>query len=80
VRSRILNLQDRNNPLLSYGVVRGQISPLELAQMTSEDMASPERRLENQRLRRNSLSQTVGINDRKPANTVEESIREDFGQ
>lgn len=34
--------------------------------MTSEEMASPQRRQENIRLRRNSLTQTVGINDLKP--------------
>ena len=34
--------------------------------MTSEEMASPQRRQENIRLRRKSLTQTVGINDLKP--------------
>lgn len=42
--------------------------------MTSEEMASPERRRENQKLRRNSLTQTVGINDRRPIITLDDDI------
>jgi hypothetical protein len=42
--------------------------------MTSEEMASPERRQENIRLRRNSLSQTVGVNDRRPVNSLDEDV------
>jgi len=74
IRSRILNLKDRNNPLLATGVISGVISPTEFAHMTSEEMASPQRRQENIRLRRNSLTQVVGINDRRPIHTADEDI------
>ena len=42
--------------------------------MSSEDMASPQRRQENIRLRRNSLTQTVGVNDLRPMNMPGEDI------
>jgi Transcription factor S-II (TFIIS), central domain len=74
VRSRILNLKDKNNPLLAAGVLSREILPTEFAHMTSEDMASPQRRQENMRLRRNSLTQTVGVNDMKPVISPDENV------
>jgi hypothetical protein len=74
IRSRILNLKDKNNPLLSAAVLTREITPHEFAHMTSEEMASPQRRQENIRLRRNSLTQAVGINDRRPIHMEEEDI------
>ena len=47
--------------------------------MTSEEMASPQRRQENIRLRRNSLTQTVGINDLKPIAGTQEDIPGEIG-
>jgi hypothetical protein len=72
IRSRILNLKDKKNPLLRAGVLSRAISPLELAHMSSEEMASPQRRQENIRLRRNSLTQTVGLNDLRPMGMADE--------
>jgi hypothetical protein len=42
--------------------------------MSSEEMASPQRRQENIRLRRNSLTQTIGVNDMKPLNNPDEGV------
>ena len=47
--------------------------------MSSEDMASPKRRQENMRLRRNSLTQTVGVNDLKPVSVLEEDVPGELG-
>ena len=74
IRSRILNLKDKNNPLLRAGILSREISPSDFAHMTSEDMASPQRRQENIRLRRSSLTQTVGVNDLRPMNVAAEDI------
>jgi len=74
IRSRILNLKDKNNPLLRSGILSREFSPIEFAHMSSEDMASPQRRQENIRLRRNSLTQTVGVNDLRPMNMPGEDI------
>ena len=71
VRSRILNLKDKNNPFLTAGILNREISPEEFAHMTSEDMASPQRRQENMRIRRNSLTQTVGVYDLQPVRVDE---------
>jgi len=74
IRSRILNLKDKNNPLLRAGVLTGEITPAEFAHMSSEDMASPQRRHENIQLRRNSLTQSVGFNDIQPVHSPEEDV------
>ena len=47
--------------------------------MSSEEMASPQRRQENMRLRRKSLSQTVGVNDRKPLTCPDEEVPGELG-
>jgi len=47
--------------------------------MTSEEMASPQRRLENTRIRRNSLSQTLGVNDRQRVNIPDEDVPGELG-
>lgn len=47
--------------------------------MTSEEMASPQRRQENIRLRRSSLSQTVGVNDLRPMDMAGEDIPGELG-
>ena len=67
-------MKDKNNPLLIAGVLSREISPQEFAQMSSEDMASPQRRQENMQLRRNSLTQTVGVNDMKPLISPDEGV------
>lgn len=79
IRSRILNLKDKTNPLLRSSILHHEISPLEFAQMTSEEMASPQRRQENIRLRRSSLSQTVGVNDLRPMDMAGEDIPGELG-
>jgi hypothetical protein len=67
-------LKDKNNPFLVTAILNREISPEAFANMTSEDMASPERRQENIRMRRSSLSQIVGINDLKPVRVPDEDI------
>uniref|UniRef100_A0A5S6R0Y2 Transcription elongation factor n=1 Tax=Trichuris muris TaxID=70415 RepID=A0A5S6R0Y2_TRIMR len=40
IRSRVFNLRDKKNPELKENVLTGALSPLQLATMTSEEMAS----------------------------------------
>lgn len=47
--------------------------------MTSEEMASPQRRQENMRLRRNSLTQSLGISDRRPVGSIDEGVTRELG-
>lgn len=42
LRSRILNLKDSKNPYLRLNVLRGDISPEQIAKMSAEEMASDE--------------------------------------
>ena len=67
-------MKDKNNPLLASSVLSREITPEDFAQMSSEDMASPQRRQENMRLRRNSLTQTVGVNDRRPVAVPDDDV------
>jgi hypothetical protein len=55
-------------------VLTREISATEFAHMTSEEMASPQRRQENVRIRRNSLTQTVGVNDLQPVKSLEGDV------
>jgi hypothetical protein len=59
---------------LTAAVINRDISAEEFAHMTSEEMASPQRRQENIRLRRNSLTQTVGVNDLQPVKSLDEDV------
>jgi len=72
-------LKDKNNPFLTAGLLTHAISPAQFARMTSEEMASPQRRQENIRLRRKSLNEAVGINDRRPIVTPDEDIPGESG-
>jgi hypothetical protein len=47
--------------------------------MTSEEMASPARKQENMRIRRKSLTDSVGINDRRPVKVPDDSIPGEVG-
>ncbi|KAL1927634.1 hypothetical protein VTP01DRAFT_3455 [Rhizomucor pusillus] len=65
VRSHIFNLKDSNNTIRER-VLSGEIEPSAFAVMTAKDMASPERRREDDRLRRNSIIDSMGFDDRHP--------------
>ncbi|CAJ0645010.1 12333_t:CDS:2 [Entrophospora sp. SA101] len=60
-RSKIWNLKDKKNPELRQNVVEGIIGEEEFAGMSSEAMASKERRRANKILRKNSLAQSIAV-------------------
>ncbi|KAG2220603.1 hypothetical protein INT45_002625 [Circinella minor] len=66
IRSHILNLKDRQNPL-SQRVLTGEVDPMEFASMDSAEMATADRRQSNEQLRRNSLQASMGYTmDNRP--------------
>ncbi|KAJ7571350.1 hypothetical protein O6H91_01G160500 [Diphasiastrum complanatum] len=54
-RSIMFNLKDANNPDLRRRVLLGDIKPDELMNMTAEDMASDERKLQNHTIKQKAL-------------------------
>ncbi|CAH1762292.1 8289_t:CDS:2 [Entrophospora sp. SA101] len=64
-RSKIWNLKDKKNPELRQNVVEGIIGEEEFAGMSSEAMASKERRRANKILRKNSLAQSIAVVETK---------------
>ncbi|KAJ3189127.1 Transcription elongation factor A protein 2 [Gaertneriomyces sp. JEL0708] len=61
VRSAIFNLKDKRNPLLRERVLGNEISPTEFANMSPEDMASPERQEEIRQARRKSINEVLTL-------------------
>lgn len=55
IRSKCLNLKDRDNPGLCRGVYSGDISPAEYVDMTPEEMKSESLRNEETRMRKDSF-------------------------
>ncbi|KAF7723477.1 hypothetical protein EC973_001988 [Apophysomyces ossiformis] len=65
VRSHVFNLKDTKNPLRQK-VISGQIDPGSFARMNTNEMATADRRAENEQLRRSSILDSMGIMDLKP--------------
>ncbi|KAI8142963.1 transcription elongation factor S-II [Fennellomyces sp. T-0311] len=66
IRSHILNLKDKQNPLRQR-VLNGEIDPAEFASMDAAEMATADRRKSNEELRRTSLQASMGYNvDNRP--------------
>ncbi|KAG0164693.1 RNA polymerase II elongation factor [Apophysomyces sp. BC1034] len=65
VRTHVFNLKDRKNPLRQK-LISGQINPTHFAHMSASEMATADRRAENELLRRSSIFDSMGIDDLKP--------------
>lgn len=59
-RSLYLNLKDKSNPRLRQDVVSGIISPERLANMSTKDMASDQRKQEDKKLTEANFHQALG--------------------
>ncbi|KAK9761570.1 transcription elongation factor TFIIS [Basidiobolus ranarum] len=71
IRSKVLNLKDPTNPDLRRSIILGDISVEQFSEMNSEDMASEQRKQENARIRRDSLKNSIGIDNLKPKGSEE---------
>ncbi|KAI8581879.1 hypothetical protein K450DRAFT_229673 [Umbelopsis ramanniana AG] len=65
VRSHVFNLKDSKNNLRSR-LLNDELQPTAFAEMESNEMAAPERRRSNEKLRRESIRESMAINDLQP--------------
>ncbi|EIN06825.1 transcription elongation factor [Punctularia strigosozonata HHB-11173 SS5] len=65
IRSFFVNLKDKNNPGLRAAVVSGELPVEKFAKMTSADMASEERRAQDQKIREENLFQSLGAEEQQ---------------
>ncbi|EWC45159.1 hypothetical protein DRE_06047 [Drechslerella stenobrocha 248] len=59
VRSIFFNLKDVKNPGLRKNVITGRIKPVRLAMMTSEEMASAERKREDEKIEEENMKEAM---------------------
>ncbi|KAK9364875.1 transcription factor S-II, central domain-containing protein [Lipomyces kononenkoae] len=64
LRDKLLNL--KHNPTLAKRLANGEITPVEFARMTNEDMASAKRKQEIRTMQRENLMQHVTADGRLP--------------
>jgi len=65
VRSLFVNLKDKNNPGLRESVVSGDLSAERFSKMTSEEMASEERKAANSKIKEENLFASFGAAERE---------------
>ncbi|KAJ7226894.1 transcription factor S-II, central domain-containing protein [Mycena pura] len=63
MRSIFVNLKDKNNPGLRESVASGEISVERLAKMTSEEMASDERKKADEKIKEQNLHNALGAEE-----------------
>ncbi|KAH8105188.1 transcription elongation factor [Cristinia sonorae] len=63
IRSLYVNLKDKNNPSLRENVVSGDLPVARFCKMSSQDMASEERKLADNRIREENLFKTLGAEE-----------------
>lgn len=56
IKSRVLNLRDKNNPELLLSFIDGHITPSRLAKMTSEEMASDDLKKEREKFTQEAIN------------------------
>ncbi|ORX77222.1 hypothetical protein K493DRAFT_408318 [Basidiobolus meristosporus CBS 931.73] len=61
IRSKVLNLKDQNNPELRKRVVLGDLSAKEFSELNGEELASDQRKKENEEIREEGLKGAIGI-------------------
>ncbi|KAF5345045.1 hypothetical protein D9758_010447 [Tetrapyrgos nigripes] len=65
IRSLFVNLKDDKNPGLRESVVAGEIPADTLSKMTSNDMASAERKAEDERIKEENLFKSLGAGEQQ---------------
>ncbi|PBK59462.1 transcription elongation factor [Armillaria solidipes] len=65
IRSLFVNLRDKGNPSLREGVISGDVPAEKLATMTSEDMASEERKAADSKIRDQNLFQSLSAEEQQ---------------
>ncbi|TFY82027.1 hypothetical protein EWM64_g1991 [Hericium alpestre] len=65
IRQLIVNLKDKNNPGLRESVVSGDIPATKFAKMTSQDMASEERKAADNRIKAENFFQSLGAEEQQ---------------
>ncbi|KAI0821760.1 transcription elongation factor [Trametes gibbosa] len=63
IRSLFVNLKDKNNPGLRESVVSGDLSVSKFCRMSSQDMASEERKAANLKIAQENLFKTLGAEE-----------------
>jgi len=63
IRSLMVNLKDKNNPGLREAIVSGDLPVARLAKMTSQDMASEERKAADNKIIADNLFKALGAED-----------------
>ena len=63
IRSLYVNLKDKNNPGLRESVVSGDLPVARLCKMTSQEMASEERKAADSKIRAENLFKTLGAEE-----------------
>ncbi|KAI0668258.1 transcription elongation factor [Trametes maxima] len=63
IRSLFVNLKDKNNPGLRENVVSGDLSISKFCRMTSQDMASEERKAADAKIAQENLFKTLGAEE-----------------
>jgi transcription elongation factor S-II len=61
----MVNLKDKANPGLRESVVSGDISAAKLATMSTEDMASEERKAQNQKIQEQNLFNSLAAGEQE---------------
>ncbi|ORY99159.1 transcription factor S-II, central domain-domain-containing protein [Syncephalastrum racemosum] len=76
IRSRVFNLKDSANPLCQ-NVLSGEIDPDTFASFSADDMARPEFRRNQERLRRKSIIDSMGYEELQPRHRDLDNLDED---
>jgi hypothetical protein len=66
ISSRLWNLKNVSNPTLKQQLLTGQITPQQFANMSDEDMSSPEEKSKRQSIRNQTIKDSIGIDQMIP--------------
>jgi len=65
IRSLFVNLKDKNNPALRESIVSGELSVEKFSKMTSEDMASAERKAADQKIKEENFHKSLAAGEQQ---------------
>ncbi|KAG2182294.1 hypothetical protein INT43_007221 [Umbelopsis isabellina] len=71
IRSHVLNLKDTKNNLRNR-LLNDQLNASTFADMEGQEMAAPERRMSDEKLRRNSIRDSMAVDDLQPMHRDDE--------
>lgn len=72
ILSKVSNL--KSNPDFANSLLDGTLNPATVADMTPEDMATPEKKAEIERIRQESIEENLGIDTYTKAHTAETEL------